>query len=80
MTINWHKSESMTEPEEVLFAKTTVFIRKNVHTEEREYEEEKETIYVYDEAILTKAEYAQYLSERNKADIDYICMEVGVEL
>lgn len=80
MKLNWHKSESGTEPEEVMFAKTTVFIRKNIEEEEREIEDEKETVFVYDEAILTKAEYAQYMAEINRADIDYICMEVGVEL
>lgn len=80
MKLNWHKSQSGTEPEEILVAKTTVFIRKNVEEKEREIEDEKETYFEYDEAILTKAEYAQYLAETNRADIDYICMEVGVEL
>lgn len=80
MTLKWHKSHSDTYPLETEFAKTTVFLRKNIQEEEVGEDDYKHTGYVYDETILTKAEYAQYLAEKNKADIDYICMETGVEL
>lgn len=80
MKLKWHKSDSAKEPEEVMIAKTTVFVRKNIEEKERETEEGTESYFEYDEATMTKAEYAQYLAEMNRADIDYICMEVGVEL
>ena len=81
MILNWHKSESMDMPLEELHTPEHVFIRKNI--EEREHESEgygPYTYYVYDEVILTAAEYACYLAEKNKAEIDYICMEEGIEI
>lgn len=36
--------------------------------------------YSYDEAYLTDAEYAAYLAEKNKADIDYLAMELEIDL
>lgn len=80
MKLDWHRNESNSKPIELEFAKTTIYLRKNIEEVEREREDRKETMYEWDEAAFTKAEYAQYLSEKNKADIDYICMETGVEL
>ena len=81
MKLAWHKSESTVRPDELMFSNKSVYIRDNIEEEEREHEEgEKVTMFVYDEAKLTKTEYAQWLAERNRADIDYICMEEGIEL
>lgn len=81
MKLVWHKGESTVAPPELQIEKTTVYFHKNIKEEQREHEEgEKETVYVYDEATLSKTEYARYLAEKNKSDIDYIAMEVGVDL
>ena len=75
MTLKWHKSCSTIYPEllDETSSKTSVYIRKNV--EEKEIEEPhitdengdpvKQTVYEYDEAILTKSEYEIYKVETN---------------
>ena len=63
MQINWKKAESRIEPALVDATSSIdgVYIRKNIESETRLDNEEKEyTIFVYDEAFLTKNEYEQY--------------------
>jgi hypothetical protein len=36
--------------------------------------------YEYEEARLSQVEYAQYLAEKNAANIDYLSMELEVDL
>lgn len=80
MKLTWRKSESTVYPQPVERIKSGVLLHDNVEETEVGDGDEKVTMYVYDEAYLKTAEYAQYLAEQNKADIDYICMETGVEL
>lgn len=81
MRLNWQKCRSSERPQEVVVEKTTVCLHKNIKEVTVELEDmEPYTEYESDMARLTKAEFAQYLAEKNKADIDYICMETGVEL
>lgn len=56
------KSESDKLPELVEYTKDgKVYVRKNIVTEERQgYDEQSKTMYVYDEALITTAEYAAY--------------------
>ena len=81
MKLDWQKCRSTLKPQSVVFEKTTVYLHKNIHEVTVEQEGmEPYTEYESDMAALTKAEYARYLAEKNKADIDYIFMETGVEL
>lgn len=82
ITLEFHKSESTSIPEliDMNSSPTTVYIRENIQEETRMDEEEEYTIYTYDEAILTKEEYAIYLAEVNAANIDYLSMMDGVDL
>jgi hypothetical protein len=82
ITLEFHKSESTSIPEliDMISSPTTVYIRENIQEETKIENEEEYTIYTYDEAILTKEEYAIYLAEANTANIDYLSMMDGVDL
>lgn len=66
MDIVYHKSRSTVYPElvDTTSSKTTVYLRKNVEevVEHDEMSDQDVTMYVYDEATLTKSEYALYLA------------------
>lgn len=74
MNLNWHLSRSLEPPEATEKIKEGYAIRNDIHLEETTSE------YVYNEAFLTEAEYAAYLSKKNKAYLDYLAMEMEVEL
>ena len=82
ITLEFHKSESTSIPEliDMVSSPTTVYIRENIQEKQKIVNEEEYTIYTYDEAILTKEEYAIYLAEANTANIDYLSMMDGVDL
>lgn len=80
--MTWHKSESDVYP--VLIdtesSPTTVYIRQNVEEETRHNEQSGDrTVFVYDEATMTKLEYESYLREKNQADIEYLYMMGGYD-
>lgn len=63
MQILWKKAESRIEPIEVDSKSSIdgVYVRKNIHSEIRKDNEEKEfVVFCYDEAFLTHAEYERY--------------------
>lgn len=89
--MKWNKSESNIIPDEVdtTSSKTTVYLRRNIVEKQREDEISGEiyTYFEYDEAKLTKEEYAEYLKgialidvQQQRADIDYIAIMTGVDL
>lgn len=86
LQINWKVSHSLLPPDQTERIKEGYLVRKDIHIEELPSNpdvgdsEEPSTEVVYDEAFLTDAEYATYLAERNKADLDYLAMEMEVEL
>lgn len=64
MQIKWIRAESQTKPVEVdsTSSKDGVYIRKNINGEIRQDEQGQEyTVFCYDEAFLTPAEYERYL-------------------
>ena len=72
MELVFRKSESSVEPEllDTTSSATHVYIRKNVEQVEKEGPVEGETYkaFQYDEACLTKQEYALYLVDQAVAD------------
>lgn len=98
MNINYYKSESLVKPSLIDNSSSSVFtyIRKDIQEETREDQDTKEKIiyFVYDEAKLTKSEYADYLTEyvnclveqnklelqQQRADLDYIALISGIDL
>lgn len=81
--LEYYRSESNGRPDEIEMdsSPTTVYLRKNITTEERVEEDgSKRTVYVYDEAKLSRQDYAIYCEENNAANIDYIAMMTDVEL
>lgn len=91
MILDYKKSESTIYPEliDTTSSKKVVYLRKNVVEKqiEDEYTGKSYTMYEYDEAKLTKAEYKQYLTEisvmnleQMRADVDYISFMTGVDL
>lgn len=84
MEIHYVKSESLNKPELIddYSSKYVTYIRKNVVQKQVEDEMtgESHTVYEYDEAKLTKADYARYLIEQQRADIDYIALMTDVDL
>lgn len=89
--MNWYNSESSIRPDEVdtTSSKTSVFLRRNIKETVRTDEQTgNETVfYEYEEAILTKEEYEEYLKglalidfEQQRADIDYLAIMMDIEL
>lgn len=83
LSLNYHKSESDTMPEEIdtSSSPTTVYLRKNIHAEERKDPETGETrmVFVYDEAEMPRQEYVDYLSGKTQADVEYLYMMGGYD-
>ena len=91
MYINYIKSESTIKPElvDTTSSKKYVYLRKDIIETQKasEFSNETITLYEYQEAKLTKAEYQEYLAElsiidiqQQRADIDYIAIMTGVDL
>lgn len=78
MTINWRKSESTIRPQDVEISTDCVRLHKNIV--EVPSEDEGPVYFRYDESVLSMSEYAQYLAEKNAANIDYLSMELEVDL
>ena len=91
MYINYIKSESTIKPElvDTTSSKKYVYLRKDIIETQKtdEFSDETLTLYEYQEAKLTKAEYKEYLAElsiidiqQQRADIDYIAIMTGIDL
>lgn len=66
MTLTWNRSESGINPPALDTTSSAyyVYLRKNIEEVTKKMEDDREyTSFVYDEAILTKEEYALYVSE-----------------
>lgn len=74
MELVYRKSRSTVMPElvDTTSSKTTVYLRKNINevTEKDPMTEEEITVFEYDEAKLTKSEYALYLSSMSSEEAD----------
>lgn len=83
LSLNYYKSESDTMPEEIdtSSSPTTVYLRKNIRAEGRADAEtgEKYTVFVYDEAKMSRHEYVDYLSGKTQADMEYLYMMGGYD-
>lgn len=83
LNLNYYKSESDTMPDEIdtMSSQTTVYLRRNIRTEERTDPEtgETRTAFVYDEAKMPRQEYADYLSGKAQADVEYLYMMGGLD-
>ena len=91
MKLNFIKSQSSVKPDlvDTTSSRTTVYVRQNI-VENKKIDEmsgEETVFYEYEEAKLTKEEYAEYLKElklidiqKQRADIDYIALMSGIDL
>lgn len=83
VNLNYYPSESDVMPEELdtSSSPTTVYLRKNIRTEERKDPEtgETRTVFVYDEAKMPRLEYVDYLSGKTQADVEYLFMMGGFD-
>lgn len=91
MNINYIYSQSSVKPElvDTTSSKKYVYLRKDIMEIQKtdEFSNETITLYEYQEAKLTKAEYQEYLAElsiidiqQQRADIDYIAIMTGIDL
>lgn len=91
MYMNYIKSESTIKPElvDTTSSKKYTYLRKDIIETQKtdKFSNETITLYEYQEAKLTKAEYQEYLAElsiidiqQQRADIDYIAIMTGVDL
>ena len=67
MAIKFYKAHSTEAPAliDITSSPKGVYLRKNVIQITQEYEGEEQTLYEYDEAYLTKEEYALYSDVNN---------------
>lgn len=82
-SLKYNKSESDTIPDEIdtVSSPTTVYLRRNIRTEERQdiETETTRTVYVYDESTIPRDEYSAYLAGKAQADIEYLYMMGGLD-
>ena len=72
MNIEWRQSERATKPAEVCldWSPRNVYLHRNIRQEEREdIDGQTETMWVYEEAKLSRADYAIYAAEQTAEDI-----------
>lgn len=76
----WKKLENSVKPSLVdeTSSKNKVYVRRNIVETEKEVDGEKVTVYEYEEAIVTKADYP--LFAKQQSDIDFIAVMTGVDL
>ena len=83
LNLDYYQSESDTMPDEIdiTSSPTTVYLRKNIHTEERQdiETETSRTVYVYDEAKAARQDYENYMQGKTQADIEYLYMMGGLD-
>ena len=83
LNLDYYPSESDTMPDEIdtTSSPTTVYLRKNIHTEERQdiETETTRTVYVYDEAKVARQDYDNYMQGKTQADIEYLYMMGGLD-
>jgi hypothetical protein len=83
MGIEWYQSESMIRPDPVCldWSPNNVYLHRNVHEEERKnLNGSTYTMWVYEEAKLSRADYAIYASEQVQANVDYIAVMSDIDL
>lgn len=71
MNITWYKSESTVKPDLVCldWSPKFVYIHRNIREDGREFDGAQYIMWVYDEAKLSRADYAIYAAEQTQADI-----------
>ena len=72
MTLEWYHSEGTIKPAEVCldWSPNNVYLHKNIRLEEREdIDGRKYDMWVYDEAKLSRSDYAIYAAEQTAEDI-----------
>lgn len=83
LNLDYKQVESNTMPDEIdtISSPTTVYLRRNIRTEERQDIETENirTVYVYDEATIPRNEYNAYLAGKTQADIEYLYMMGGLD-
>lgn len=83
LNLDYKQVESDTMPDEIdtISSPNTVYLRRNIRTEERQgiETETTRTVYVYDEAAIPRNEYNAYLAGKTQADIEYLYMMGGLD-
>ena len=83
MIITWKYAESTDRPLDVdeASSSTSVYLAKNIVEKQRE-DKDGETIdyYEYQSAVLSKAEYNMYLTEKLQSDVDFLAMMTDVDM
>lgn len=81
----WYNVESTTQPSmiDTTTSRNWIYVRKDIHAEERtdEMTGETMTVWVWQEMKVTRDNWELYKAvERNTANIDYIAMMSDIEI
>ena len=83
MLINWKYAESTDRPLDVdeVSSPTSVYLAKDIAEKQKEDTDgETVTYYEYQSAVLSKAEYNMYLTEKLQSDVDFLAMMTDVDM
>ena len=90
ITLEWYHSEGSREPHEVdldwappsAYSPGYAYLHKNIQYIEKEDEMtgEKRMVWDYDEAVLSRTNYAIYAAEKAQADVEYVACMTDVDL
>jgi hypothetical protein len=78
--MNYCYAESTLKPLSVEETKSTVFLRKDIAEEQREFDGETVIFWIYQEAKLTPEEYAAHLAEQKQSakDAEITALQLAV--
>lgn len=83
MLITWKYAESTDRPLDVdeVSSPISVYLAKDIAEKQREDTDgETVTYYEYQSAVLSKAEYNMYLTEKLQSDVDFLAMMTDVDM
>lgn len=77
----WKKQQSDKYPEFMSYIDNKYWVRKNIkEVTVKEDDVPERTMYEYEEAKMTEAEYSIYLNEYNLSLINWVALEAGIDM
>lgn len=83
MNIAWHHSEGATKPDEVClnWSPKNVYLHRNIEQIEKTDEQGNAyLVWAYEEAKLSRADYAIYAAELAQANVEYVAVMTDIDL
>ena len=75
-----HEGSQPTMPNIIEITPTMVYLRRNIEQITREEDGVEVTLWSYEEACLTRSDYAIYAAELAQANVEYVAVMSDIDL